>query len=79
MEAFEDAGPRARSAHAITWLLDHEEDIRNVQKFSRHARLDTLQLYDDRRNDVAGRLACKLAASGRPGPASASSAAPQGD
>jgi len=47
---------------AITTLLDMTGgDVRAVRRFSRHAHLQTLVLYDDARGDVAGELAKKLA------------------
>jgi integrase/recombinase XerC len=42
---------------AITHALDKTNgDVRRVQKFSRHADLKTLCLYDDARHDVAGEI-----------------------
>ncbi|NQU22368.1 MAG: tyrosine-type recombinase/integrase [Candidatus Nealsonbacteria bacterium] len=56
------AGVRARPhglRHAaITEALDRTGgDVRAVQKFSRHADMRTLQLYDDARQDLAGKVA----------------------
>jgi len=45
---------------AITAALDRR-DVRDVAKFSRHKRLETLVLYDDRRKDVGGDIARELA------------------
>lgn len=61
------AGIRTYSPHAlrhaaITHALDATEgNVRLVRAFSRHARLDTLVVYDDNRNDGAGRVANLLA------------------
>jgi integrase/recombinase XerC len=58
-----DAGIRAdlsphRLRHtAITMVLDAAKgDIRKVRRLSRHARLDTLQIYDDNRTDMQGEM-----------------------
>ena len=37
-------------------------DVRSVRRFSRHAKLDTLMVYDDNRADLAGEIARRLAA-----------------
>lgn len=63
----EDAGVRVRPhglRHAaITEALDLTGgDVRSVRKFSRHAKLDTLMVYDDNRTDRAGEIARRLAA-----------------
>jgi len=42
---------------AITALLDSGADVRDVQKFSRHADLNTLMIYDDNREDKFGKMA----------------------
>jgi integrase/recombinase XerC len=42
---------------AITALLDSGADVRDVQKFSRHADLNTLLTYDDNREDKFGKMA----------------------
>jgi integrase/recombinase XerC len=42
---------------AITAALDAGNDIRDVRKFSRHAKLETVLKYDDARDDVAGKIA----------------------
>ena len=48
---------------AITHALDASGgDIRRVQKFSRHARPDTVLVYDDARQDLGGQVATMLAA-----------------
>lgn len=50
--------PHGLRHHAITRALDRTGgDVRRVQKFSRHRRLETLLLYDDRRRDDAGVVA----------------------
>jgi integrase/recombinase XerC len=53
---------RAVRAHglrheAITAALDAGQDVRQVRKFSRHAKLETVLLYDDARHDTAGEIA----------------------
>ncbi|MCW3095106.1 MAG: Site-specific recombinase XerD [Chthonomonadaceae bacterium] len=62
-ELAENAGLKDRlSPHrlrhtAITLALDASGgDVRRVQQLSRHARLETLQLYDDNRNDLQGEV-----------------------
>ena len=43
---------------AITDALDGTKgDVRRVQRFSRHSKIETLFTYDDRRRDDAGELA----------------------
>jgi integrase/recombinase XerC len=43
---------------AITEALDlHNGDVRRVREFSRHAKVETLLLYDDNRLDSAGAIA----------------------
>lgn len=55
--------PHGLRHSAITALLDATDgNVREVQKFSRHARLETLMKYDDARRDVAGELSKKLSA-----------------
>ena len=46
---------------AITAALELGLDIREVRKFSRHSKLETVLLYDDERQDVAGKVARKVA------------------
>jgi integrase/recombinase XerC len=42
---------------AITMALDASGgDVRRVQRLSRHARLETLQIYDDNRTDLQGEV-----------------------
>jgi integrase/recombinase XerC len=42
---------------AITTALDETGgDVRKVQRFSRHKKLETLQIYDDNRTDFAGEV-----------------------
>src|SRR5262249_26704697 len=62
----ERAGLRARPhglRHAaITEALDlMSGDVRAVQRFSRHRKLDTLLIYDDARRDLAGEVARRVA------------------
>lgn len=46
---------------AITLALDLSKgDIRRVQRLSRHARLETLQVYDDNRQDLQGEISDML-------------------
>jgi integrase/recombinase XerC len=48
---------------SITAALDATGgDVRSVQRLSRHAQLQTLQLYDDARRDAQGEVTNKLAA-----------------
>jgi integrase/recombinase XerC len=66
-ELGEDAGvqvrPHGLRHAAITEALDLTGgDVRSVRKFSRHAKLDTLMVYDDNRTDLAGEIARRLAA-----------------
>jgi integrase/recombinase XerC len=39
---------------AITEALDGGWDVRDVRSFSRHGKIDTVLIYDDRRKDVGG-------------------------
>lgn len=48
---------------AITAALDATGgDVRTVQRYSRHAKLETVLLYDDSRRDAAGEVAQLVAA-----------------
>ena len=47
---------------AITEALDRTRDPRAVQRFSRHRDLRTVLLYDDNREDLAGKVAETVAA-----------------
>lgn len=62
----EKAGVKARPhglRHAaITAGLDSTGDVRAVQRYSRHAQLETLITYDDATRDLAGAVARKVAA-----------------
>jgi integrase/recombinase XerC len=59
--------PHAIRHSAITAALDATGgDVRRVEKFSRHRKLDTLLLCDDRRKDDAGSIA-QLVAGGMAG------------
>jgi integrase/recombinase XerC len=52
----------------ITRALDLSGgDVRSAARFSRHARLETLQVYDDAREDLGGRLARLVADDARLG------------
>ena len=47
---------------AITAALDVANgDVRAAAKFSRHAKLETVMVYDDNRADLGGQLAAKVA------------------
>jgi integrase/recombinase XerC len=47
----------------ITRALDLTDgDVRKVKKFSRHAKYETLGMYDDNRQDEAGKIARRLGA-----------------
>jgi integrase/recombinase XerC len=46
---------------AITAALDAGRDVRDVRKFSRHAKLETVLIYEDNRADVAGDVASLVA------------------
>lgn len=51
---------------AITEALDRGFDVRDVRLFSRHAKIDTVLIYDDRRRDLGGEISRSLGAgSGR--------------
>ena len=45
---------------AITALLDAGVGLRDVQRFSRHADVRTLAVYDDNRTDIAGKMAVTM-------------------
>ena len=53
--------PHGLRHEAITAALDAGRDVRDVRKFSRHAKLDTVLVYDDNRADVAGDIARTVA------------------
>lgn len=54
--------PHALRHSAITAALDATKgDVRAVQRFSRHADIRTLQVYDDNREDLAGKVAAMIA------------------
>ena len=38
----------------ITTALDSGWDVRDVKAFSRHSKIDTVLIYDDRRKDIGG-------------------------
>jgi integrase/recombinase XerC len=57
--------PREVRAHglrhsAVTEALDAGWDVRDVKAFSRHSKIDTVLIYDDRRKDVGGEIARSL-------------------
>ena len=56
---------------AITEALDGGWDVRDVKQFSRHAKIDTVLIYDDRRKDIGGEITRAI---GRPKRASRKSA-----
>jgi integrase/recombinase XerC len=58
-----DAAKVGRAVHAhglrhsaITEALDSGWDVRDVRLFSRHAKIDTVLIYDDRRQDLGGEI-----------------------
>lgn len=53
--------PHGLRHRSITAALDAGRDVRDVRKFSRHARLETVLVYDDSRRDVAGDIASLIA------------------
>jgi len=55
-----DVRPHELRHESITDALDQGYDVRDVRQFSRHAKLDTVLLYDDRRTDVAGEITRSL-------------------
>jgi len=56
------ARPHGLRHAAITEALDRTGgDVRAVQRFSRHADVRTLQVYDDARTDLAGKAASLVA------------------
>jgi integrase/recombinase XerC len=59
--------PHGLRHSAVTAALDAGLDVRQVRRFSRHARLDTLLVYDDNRQDLAGEVARRVAAAGSEG------------
>lgn len=51
------ARPHGLRHASITELLDETDgNVRKVQKFSRHSKIETLMLYDDNRQDVGGEM-----------------------
>jgi integrase/recombinase XerC len=59
------ARPHGLRHSAITAALDaFAGDVRKVQRFSRHRKLDTLLRYDDARRDDAGEVSRRLAEAG---------------
>lgn len=54
--------PHGLRHQAITRALEVSGgDLRQVQRYSRHARIETVVRYDDNRRDVGGALAARLA------------------
>ena len=47
---------------AITTALDTGWDVRDVKAFSRHSKIDTVLIYDDRRADIGGDITAPSAA-----------------
>lgn len=45
---------------AITEALDRGHDVRAVQRFSRHRKIDTVLIYDDNRQDLGGEISRSL-------------------
>ncbi len=61
-EVGSETRPHGLRHSAITEALDATGgDVRAVQKFSRHKNINTLLLYDDRREDKAGAVAAMVA------------------
>lgn len=58
--------PHGLRHSAITTALDETNDPRAVRSFSRHAKWETLMLYDDKRRDLGGKVAEQLAALVKP-------------
>ncbi|MBJ7596867.1 MAG: hypothetical protein JF922_02105, partial [Candidatus Dormibacteraeota bacterium] len=57
------AGPHGVRHAAITALLDLSHgDVRAAARFSRHADIRTLIVYDDNRQDLGGKMARLVAA-----------------
>jgi integrase/recombinase XerC len=57
--------PRRATPHgirhaSISVALDRGVDLRNAAQFSRHRNLNTLVIYDDARNYIAGQVECQL-------------------
>jgi integrase/recombinase XerC len=54
--------PHGLRHQGITRALDVTGgDVRSVRRFSRHAKVETLMVYDDNRQDLAGDVACAVA------------------
>lgn len=53
----EPVRPHGLRHSSITAALDTGAPVRSVQRFSRHARMDTLNRYDDNRADLGGAVA----------------------
>lgn len=61
-EVGREVRPHGLRHAAITEALDRTQgDVRKVQKFSRHKKLDTLMIYDDNRRDLGGEVATLIA------------------
>ena len=53
--------PHGLRHSAVTAVLDATNgNVREARAFSRHAKLETVALYDDARNDVGGELSTRL-------------------
>ena len=73
--------PRAVRAHSlrhesITSALDSGWDVRDVKAFSRHGKIDTVLIYDDRRKDVGGEITRSMGSPRRRRPAPGNSRCP---
>ncbi len=53
--------PHAFRHGAVTAALDSGHTLREVQRFSRHKDIRTVQIYDDNRQDLGGKVARELA------------------
>jgi len=53
----ERVSPHRIRHSSITDALDAGEDVRRVQRLSRHSKVDTVLVYDDARRDIAGEVA----------------------
>lgn len=58
-----DVRPHGLRHAAITAALDSGHDIRTVARYSRHRNIQTLTIYDDNRQDLAGAVAAVVASS----------------
>ena len=56
-----DVRPHGLRHAAITAALDGGHDLRTVARYSRHRSIQTLTIYDDNRQDLAGMVAADVA------------------